>query len=195
MSIDKKILISGVLLVMCSGVAWADNDGDEENERGFGSRVFSFFMSKDDVENVSNQLYQDSCGECHFAYQPGLLPTASWQRLLSAGQLQDHFGENAELDEADRKKVLDFVTRHAADKSDYRISIKIAESVDPNHPPLRITKTRYISRNHHELSDREVTNNKDVRFLGNCTACHRKATDGVFEEDTVSIPNFPRWED
>lgn len=195
MSIDKKILIFSVLAAVCSASAWADNDSNEEGERGFGSRVLSFFSHKNGVENVSNKLYRESCGECHFAYQPGLLPSGSWQRLLSADQLQDHFGENAELNDADRKKVLDFLTQYAADKSDFRISIKIANSVSSSNPPLRITKTRYIERKHHELSDREVKNNKDVRFLGNCTACHRKAKEGTYEEDTVSIPNFPGWED
>lgn len=195
MFIDKKVLIFGVLAAISSVPAWADNDGDEGREDGFASRAMSFFSHKDGVENVSNQLYNESCGECHFAYQPGLLPSGSWQRLLSSDQLADHFGENAELDEADRKKVLDFVTRYAAEKSDYRISIKIANSVSSSNPPMRITKTRYIDRKHHELSDREVKNNKGVRFLGNCTACHRKAKEGVYEEDTVSIPNFPNWED
>ena len=195
MSIKKKVLIFGVLATMCSVSAWADSDGDERDERGFGSRVLSFFSHKDGVENVGSQLYKESCGECHFAYQPGLLPSGSWQRLLSAEQLQDHFGENAELDETDRKKVLDFLTRYAAEKSNFRVSIKIANSVNLNNRPLRITKTRYIERKHHELSDREVKNNKGVRFLGNCTACHRKATEGTYEEDTVSIPNFPNWED
>ncbi|MBI1195399.1 MAG: cytochrome C [Gammaproteobacteria bacterium] len=195
MSIEKKVLILGVLAAMCTATAWADNDGDEEGERGFGSRALSFFSHKNGVENVGNKLYKESCGECHFAYQPGLLPSASWERLLSADQLSDHFGENAELNEADRKKVLEFVTSHAAEKSNYRVSMKIANSVDSSNPPLRITKTRYIERKHHELSDRLVKNNKDVRFLGNCTACHRKATEGTYDEDTVSIPNFPRWDD
>ena len=180
-----------VLLFGAVSLAWADDD----EEHGFGSKIFSIFSSRDDVENVRTDLYKESCGECHFAYQPGLLPTASWKKLMTATQLQDHFGENAELDEVDRAKLEAFLVKHAADKSEYRISIKIARSVNDGNPPLKITETRYIRRKHHELTDREIKNNKDVRLLGNCNACHRKAEEGVFEEDTVSIPNVPDWED
>jgi len=195
MSINEKCLFLGVLAALFSTSVWAEGDGHEDEDRGFIDHALNIFSHKDGVENISNKLYRESCGECHFAYQPGLLPSASWRRLLAPDQLSNHFGENAELNEAERKKVLALATQYAADSSSYRISVKIANSVAPNNPSLRITKTRYIERKHLDLTNREVRNNKDVRFLGNCVACHRRAKEGTYDEDSVSIPNFPSWDD
>ena len=38
-----------------------------------------------------------------------------------------------------------------------------------------------------------IKDNKDVKSLSYCNACHTKADDGIFKEDTVSIPNFPDY--
>ena len=43
------------------------------------------------VEPVTNVDYQNECGACHFAYQPGLLPARSWQALMTG--LDQHFTE------------------------------------------------------------------------------------------------------
>jgi len=60
---------------------------------------------------------------------------------------------------------------------------------------LRITEVRYIKRKHHEIPDKMIKGNKDVKSLSYCDACHTQAAKGVFDEDTVKIPNYPDWED
>ena len=45
---------------------------------------------------MTNQTYKETCAECHFAYQPELLPSVSWLKILN--QLDDHFGEEVEAD-------------------------------------------------------------------------------------------------
>ena len=45
---------------------------------------------------VTNQTYKEACGACHLAYQPGLLPSGSWTKVLS--NLKDHFGETVDID-------------------------------------------------------------------------------------------------
>ncbi len=164
--------------------AHADDDG-----------LFSFFKHRNGVEVISNPTYEENCGDCHFLYQPGLLPARSWEALLSPARLEDHFGENAEMDEADRKTILEFLKRHSADDSSYRISIKIRRSIPAGETPLKISEVPYIREKHDELDKRHFEDNPDVRFRGNCSACHRKAKQGDYHEDTVSIPNFPDWED
>src|SRR5690606_37122372 len=42
--------------------------------------------------------YQEECGACHLPYPPGLLPAASWQRIMQ--DLAHHFGTDASLDAA-----------------------------------------------------------------------------------------------
>jgi hypothetical protein len=40
-----------------------------------------------------------------------------------------------------------------------------------------------------------VKENEDVNSLSNCDTCHTQAEKGVFDDDTVKIPNFPEWDD
>jgi hypothetical protein len=56
---------------------------------------------------VANLTYKETCGGCHFAYQPELLPSASWQKILN--QLDDHFGEEVEADPDTIKDITDYL--------------------------------------------------------------------------------------
>ena len=81
--------------------AFADDDRYRKRHRYRGG-----FQKVDDdnddhdrheyLKPVANQTYAETCGECHFAYQPELLPFASWLKILN--QLDDHFGEEIEAD-------------------------------------------------------------------------------------------------
>jgi hypothetical protein len=150
---------------------------------------------QNEVNNVSNAAWQEECGSCHFAYQPGLLPSQSWKLLLDEKALADHFGENAELDADTLKEVRDFALENAADKSFYKRARKIAKSTENGEAPLRITEVRYIKRKHHDIPEKMIKGNKDVKSLSYCDACHTQAKKAVFDEDTVRIPNYPDWED
>ena len=48
--------------------------------------VLSIFIGSlfaQDVAPVNNELYVKECGYCHFAYQAGLLPSSSWNKIMS----------------------------------------------------------------------------------------------------------------
>jgi hypothetical protein len=161
-------------------------------EDGFFSWLFSL-ERKNEVAPVADETYIEECGACHFPYQPGLLPEASWRKLISPKALEDHFGENAELDEATRVELENFLVSNSADKSHFKRSKKIMASLKPQEAPLRITEVRFIKRKHHELKDKHVKNNEKVKSLSNCDRCHRQAEDAIFDDDTVDIPNFGKW--
>jgi hypothetical protein len=36
----------------------------------------------DYLKPVTNQTYEETCGDCHFGYQPELLPSASWLKIV-----------------------------------------------------------------------------------------------------------------
>jgi len=55
--------------------------------------------------------YQHECGACHLAYPPGLLPAASWQRLMA--NLPRHFGTDASLDAATGPAIANWLTANA----------------------------------------------------------------------------------
>ena len=177
-------LLAGLLCL--SGAAWA--------EESLLEAMVTPFRQKE-VVPVDNKTYKDECGSCHFAYQPGLLPTKSWEKLLTEKALSEHFGENAELDKDTLKIIYDYTIANAADKSYHKRSRKIAIATENIEAPLRITEVRYIKRKHHEIPEKMIKGNKDVKSLSYCDACHTQAGKGVFDADTVKIPNYPDWDD
>ncbi len=185
----KKIFKSVALL---SGLLWMS--GAALAEESLVTAIVTPFRQKEIVP-VDNKQYKDECGSCHFAYQPGLLPTKSWEKLLTEKALAEHFGENAELDKDTLKIIYDYAIANAADKSYHKRSRKIAIATENVEAPLRITEVRYIKRKHHEIPEKMIKGNKDVKSLSYCDACHTQADKGVFDADTVKIPNFPDWDD
>jgi hypothetical protein len=184
----KKLLVASSLAIslgLTSGATVAQE---------LAEAIFTPFRQKEIVP-VDNKQYKEECGSCHFAYQPGLLPTKSWEKLLTDEALSKHFGENAELDKDTLKVIYDYAIANAADKSYHKRSRKIAIATEKGDAPLRITEVRYIKRKHHELPEKMVKGNKDVKSLSYCDACHTQANKGVFDSDTVKIPNFPDWDD
>jgi hypothetical protein len=148
-----------------------------------------------DIVPVNNKQYIDECSACHFAYQPGLLPAKSWEKLLTPAALSKHFGENAELDKDTLTIVYNYAIANSADKSFHKRSRKIAQATSNNEAPLRITEVRYIKRKHHEIPEKMIQGNKEVKSLSYCDACHTHATKGVYDADTVRIPNYPDWDE
>ena len=61
----------------------------------------------DYLKPVNNQTYKEACGECHLAYQPELLPSASWLKILN--QFDDHFGEEIAVDPDTIKTISDYI--------------------------------------------------------------------------------------
>ena len=180
-----SVLLTAALLVNST------HAGAEESFIGW---LLDFSRTKE-VKPVTDKHYQEECGECHFAYQPGLLPARSWDKLLNAEAMRDHFGDNAEMDIDALKAIHDYAVENAADKSFYKRSRKIAAATVDGPAPLRITELKYIQRKHHELPDKMVKGNRSVKSLSYCDKCHTQADDGVYDNDTVSIPNYPDWDD
>ncbi len=185
---QKKLKLIAMLagLLCMSGVAQA-----EEN---IWEAIINPFRQKE-VHPVENQQYKDECGSCHFAYPPGLLPAKSWEKLLEEKALADHFGDNAELEKDVLNPIRDYVMANSADKSFYKRARKIAIATEGVEAPIRITEVRYIKRKHHDIPEKMIKGNKDVKSLSYCDACHTQANKGIFDEDTVRIPNFPDWDD
>jgi hypothetical protein len=180
----KVAVLLAVALSMSSSHAMADDE--------FWEWVFTFQRTKG-VKPVDDNKYQDECGECHFAYQPGLLPAKSWEALLDADALRKHFGVDAELDKETLHAIHDYAVENAADKSWYKRSRKIAAATAEGPAPIRITELRYISRKHQDIPEKMIKGNKGVKSLSFCDKCHTQAAEGVYDVDTVNIPNYPVW--
>lgn len=183
---NTRIFLSGmVALTLALPVLADDDDG------------WSFWKKRSghstDVAPVNNTLYQDECGDCHFAYQPGLLPARSWDKIMNT--LSDHFDDNAELGAQEQKQIGDYLVENAADRSNYKRSVKFARSIAANETPLRITKTRYFIRKHDEVPLSVRQGKGQVKSMASCDACHTNAKTGSYDEDEIKIPGMRRWDD
>ena len=184
----KSIFISiGSLLVLGAVTipfVWSNEDREAWLEYGRHSTG---------VALLSNPVYKEECGSCHMAYPPGLLPTATWQKVMSG--LANHFGDNAELDNDTQTKITDFLVSNSANQSNYRRSRRFATIDDKNEPNMRISETPYFKHEHEKIPLRLVTGNKEVVSFSNCNACHRKAEQASFRERDIHIPGYGRWDD
>ena len=142
---------------------------------------------------VKNVNYQKECGSCHMAYSPGLLPKQSWIKVM--GNLEGHFGDNAELLPQQHIEILNYLTTNAADFSEYKRSKKIMASLDRTKVTDRITLTPYFIRKHDEIPKKSVIDNPKVGSFSQCNLCHSNTANGSFSEDEVSIPGVGYWRD
>jgi hypothetical protein len=109
--------------------------------------------------------------------------------------LDDHFGTDASLEPEDKKKILKYLVDNSAEKfTNYKRSKKINESIPAVETPIAVTKTRYFIQKHRELKPKMIEQ-KDVKSLANCMACHTKADKGSYSEREINIPNYGKWED
>ena len=184
-----KLTTASIIIMLITIIPIASAD-----EESFSSWLFSVDRKKE-IAPAEDTTYLEECGACHFAYQPGLLPKASWKKIMQANALEDHFNENAELDEETRKYIEQYLVANSADKSRYKRSRKIMASLKDGQAPMRITEVPYIIDKHHEIPKKLITGNDKVKALSFCDKCHQDAKSGNFEEDSVKIPGHGRWSD
>jgi hypothetical protein len=167
---------------------WDDDDDDDDDDHKHRKRNRKRHRDNEHdgsyLKPVNNPTYKEECGACHFAYQPELLPEASWMEILT--NLDDHFGESIELDDDSRKAISDYLKSNSAEYSTAKRAVKIMRSLR-NHVPMRITDTPYIREKHHEISP-NVFKRESIGSLSNCSACHTTAENGIYEDDNVKIP-------
>jgi len=123
----------------------------------------------------SNAKWAAECSGCHMAYPPGLLPAASWEKVM--GTLDKHFGNDASLTGADTTEITDYLVKYASNRW------------SSNAAPLRITEGAWFKHKHlsGEISA-AVWKRPSVGSPSNCGACHAGADKGDFNEHNIRIP-------
>ena len=120
---------------------------------------------------VKDELTKTECGACHMVFQPRFLPAVSWISIMS--DLSNHFGEDASLDEESTAKIQAYLVDNAR-KNEFKY-------IGDGTQPIRITDIRWFKRTHrYEVSKRA---RKRAGTMSNCTACHRGAERGYYEDD------------
>lgn len=119
--------------------------------------------------------YQQECSACHTPYPPGMLPAASWQRLMN--NLTRHYGTDASLDPDAVKQLSAWLDANAGTYK--RVREEPAED--------RITRSTWFVREHDEVSA-STWKLPQIKSAANCAACHTRGDQGDFNEHNVRIP-------
>ncbi|MGB4060583.1 MAG: diheme cytochrome c [Burkholderiaceae bacterium] len=124
------------------------------------------------------KLYNQECAACHLAYPPGMLPAASWQRMM--GSLDKHYGSDASLDAASVKQIGTWLQTHAGT---YK---RVQTAGTP--PDDRITRSAWFERKHRKIDSPQVWKHASVKSAANCMACHTAADKGNYDDNGVQFP-------
>lgn len=127
--------------------------------------------------------FVEECGSCHTLYPPHLLPNKSWQKLMA--NLEDHFGDDASLEEPTRSDIEKFLVENSAKNSTKEASFYILKSLKES--PIAITKTPYWKKRHKNI-DKEIFKSSKVKSKANCKACHTDIEKGIIEDENIELP-------
>jgi len=108
------------------------------------------------ISLATDPLTVKECSDCHPAYSPRYLRAYAWQKIM--GDLANHFGENATLDEQTRIKIEEYLVYNAS---------------RPRKIGLRITNKKWFKREHGRKRVMALVKKKAIH-LTNCTACHQE---------------------
>lgn len=194
----KKLILIGAAALMSIGAVYLLADDDdrreykerEHTERAYDKRAYMHGAVKEQ-KGYLQRVYEKECGSCHMAYQREFLPRRSWEKMMS--ELQDHFGSDASLGADERDAVLEYL-RGAQYRYAHKDINKMRNSAYEDETPLRISELPYFKKEHRKIK-KELIEQKEVKSIANCTACHKNADRGDYSERDIDIPNYGRWDD
>ena len=130
---------------------------------------------------VENPLFAKECASCHILYPPNLLPRKSWETMMS--NLENHFGDDASINEESNKEILAFLVKSSAETSTTKASWKFLNSIE-NKDIIALTKTTFWEKKHKDIP-KELFLNKDIKNKANCKACHSDVEKGLIENENI----------
>ena len=150
----RKLAIAAFVMSGPMSAAQADDKQDSAVFGKFGQNHGNFA-----VNAQANANWKAECGSCHIAFEPGLLPTESWRKIM--GGLDKHFGADATV----TAQVNEEITAFLADNSNNRWAEPTA--------PLRITETDWFKRRHSaRRAFLSASQDPAVKNPANCEVCH-----------------------
>lgn len=118
---------------------------------------------------LGQRIYLNQCSSCHVAIPPELLPTQTWQQVLSTPQ---HYGTTIELPSAFDTELMGRYLRHLSR------SLYEAEPV-----PYRLYQSRFFKALHPQVEFPQQP------ALNTCVTCHPGANQRNFRSLS------PEWQD
>jgi len=144
--------------------------------------VIALALEGEPARFTEDAVYIDECGACHLAYPPDLLPVASWRRIMEG--LEDHFGEDATLDEVTADHIGAYLDAHGLERGRPSAMSRLLRNL-PSPPPLRITQLPAFVNMHYEIPIQLQVQELETGFLSPCADCHKEAASGIYDKDRL----------
>jgi len=133
------------------------------------------FFAQDSTK-IAFEEYKQECGSCHIAYAPFLLPKSAWDSMMS--DLENHFGDDASLEEETHARIAVFLEKYANDVLD----TKFAQQKESEE--IAISQTPYWEVAHRKLNPK-IFKTEAIKSKANCQTCHKDAESGIFAKNAV----------
>ncbi|NOT70564.1 MAG: cytochrome B [Hyphomicrobium sp.] len=127
--------------------------------------------------------YVKECGSCHSAHHPSVASRATWSAVMAG--LDDHFGDNAALDQPVADEIRSYLMANASEAWD-TAAANVLRAANPQ-APLRITETSAWKSIHADIAA-STFKRTGVGSKANCSNCHQDAAHGRFAPRGISIP-------
>lgn len=128
-----------------------------------------------------NIAFVSECGSCHTLYPPSLLPAKSWEKIMQ--NLDDHFGDDASVDEKTNQSILSYLVKNSAETSTTEASLKFLNSIK-NEDIIAMSQTSFWKKTHKEIP-KEIFDNPKIKSPSNCKACHSDVEKGFIEDENI----------
>lgn len=126
--------------------------------------------------------FYKECISCHTLFPPFLLPSKSWVSMMDG--LENHFGDDASLDEQTTESIKEFLVKNSAESSTKESSLRILASLEKEKTYLAITETPFW-KNRHKKIDKAVYTQKEIGKPSNCKACHDNIENGLLNNRDI----------
>jgi len=122
--------------------------------------------------------YTQQCTVCHAAYPPGMLPAASWKKMLD--DMPQHFTGQVMINIDTQNEISQWLQTHAG-------SFALVAEEPPQN---RITQSLWWQKIHLNNSKlpAAVWRKPSVSKGASCVACHQTAAKGEFNAKAVQVP-------
>lgn len=128
---------------------------------------------------LPDEIVEEECGACHQVFQSQMLPSATWEIITD--DLENHFGEDASLDDETVAHIQAYLVAHSA--TTVIGGGKFLWGTDAIQLAFRITETPYWEIKHRGVDPDGGWEYGTRNSKSNCTACHDDELKGNYDKD------------
>ena len=126
---------------------------------------------------AQNSDFAHECAQCHTLYAPFMQTSDKHEKIMA--NLENHFGDDASIDDEINERILEFLRQNSAEKSDSKWAIKFAKNDD-----IAITSSPFWQKAHESL-DKEIFKRDKIKSKANCAACHENIEKGLISKALI----------